>query len=288
MPVVECPIPGCTYKTPELDNVVVAALITAHSMTHSNKSDASVARVEKVKRPSISLAGTTEDCLYFKERWAEYVVATKISGKELSIQLLDCCEEKLRRDLTRSSAGSLMEKSEEDLLIDIRKLAVREENVMVSCATLRNMRQDREETIQSFLARLKGQANICKFLVTCSKCDSEINYVNEILKDTLIHGMEDSVIRLEILGHENQNFDLITLTKFIEARESVKRSAMRLSIPQNVDHIKSSYSKNKRENVKGLNTNTADKSTCCTYCGLKGHGSHPSIDVRKERCPAFD
>ena len=34
MPSVKCPIPGCTYATGNLDPVVVAALLNAHSVVH--------------------------------------------------------------------------------------------------------------------------------------------------------------------------------------------------------------------------------------------------------------
>ena len=44
--------------------------------------------------------------------------------------------------------------TEEAVLKAMRSLAVREENVMVARVTLNNMRQDRDETIRSFGARL--------------------------------------------------------------------------------------------------------------------------------------
>ena len=49
MPQVKCPIPGCDYETPDLDAVIVAALITTHATTHPTTSDIQ-ARIEKVKR----------------------------------------------------------------------------------------------------------------------------------------------------------------------------------------------------------------------------------------------
>ena len=66
MPVVKCPIEGCKYETPNVEPVIAAALITAHATSHQAPSQPTqMARVEKVKRPSISLAGTTEDWQYF-------------------------------------------------------------------------------------------------------------------------------------------------------------------------------------------------------------------------------
>ena len=91
MPVVWCPIDGCEYKTPDVDPVVAAALITTHATTHqaSRPKLMPAARIEKVKRPTISSAGTTEDWQYFRSRWGDYVKATRLEGTDKVIQLLE-------------------------------------------------------------------------------------------------------------------------------------------------------------------------------------------------------
>jgi len=133
-------------------------------------------KAEKVRHPTTSSAGTSEDWSYFLSRWADYKSTTKLAGKELIIQLLECCNENLRNDLTRAQGGTLTDKPEADVLAAIRQLAVREENTMVARVALHNMRQDRDETVRSFGARLQGQANICKFVTKCKNCGTEVNY----------------------------------------------------------------------------------------------------------------
>ena len=129
---VECPVDGCTYNTGDVQPVVAAALITAHALNHKAPAEPVLAaRVEKVKRPSVSSAGSTEDWLYFKSRWSDYVAATRLKGPDCVIQLLECCNEQLRRDLTRNAGGSLIAMSKDEVLIAIRRLAVREESTMV-------------------------------------------------------------------------------------------------------------------------------------------------------------
>ena len=62
MSVVKCPIEGWEYETPDVDAVIAAALIATHATSQQMPSQPTeTARVEKVKRPSISSAGTTED-----------------------------------------------------------------------------------------------------------------------------------------------------------------------------------------------------------------------------------
>ena len=199
MPVVQCPIEGFSYQTPDHGDAIVAALITAHCTSH-NTNPGNAAKLEKVKRPIISSAGTSEEWSYFMSRWRDYVDATKVSGKDRVIHLLECCDEDLRKDLTRSAGCSLTSKSEDEVLTAMRKLAVREENIMVARVSLQNMKQDNDEPIRSFCARLKGQANICKFSVKCPTCSIDISYTDAMIKDTLTKVISDSEIQLDLLA----------------------------------------------------------------------------------------
>ena len=62
---------------------------------------ATTAKVEKVRRPTISSAVSSEEWSYFLTRWKHYAEGTKLNSKDMVIQLLECCEEQLRKDLTR-------------------------------------------------------------------------------------------------------------------------------------------------------------------------------------------
>ena len=81
----------------------------------------------------------------------------------------------------------------------IRKLAVREENTMVARVVLHNMRQDRDETIRGFGARLQGQANICKFIIKCTNCDHENSYTDAIMRDAISRGLCDPEIQVKFI-----------------------------------------------------------------------------------------
>ena len=48
----------------------------------------------------------------------------------------------------------------DEVFTAMRRLAIREENTMVARVTLHNMRQDRDEPICAFVARLRGQASV--------------------------------------------------------------------------------------------------------------------------------
>ena len=250
----KCPFPECTYETAEVTDALVAVMLSVHSqgthatpgLTAATPSVTSNTKLEKVRPPTISAAGSSEDWSYFLTRWDDYVGATNVTGKDKVIQLLKCCDEQLRKDLTRNAGSSLTDKTAAEVMEAIKKLAVREENTMVARVQLNNMRQDWDETICSFGARLRGQAGVCKFLVTCPGCSAEVNYTENVLRDVLTRGLADSEIQLDLLGHRNQDMSLEEVFQFIEAKEAGKRSAGHLSQSQGVDATNSQYRRTNR------------------------------------------
>ena len=112
MPVVECPITNCNFTTADLGEDLVKTLLNMHFQdAHSTPQSPSAATnaAEKIKRPSIEAGGNAADWTSFVTRWNEYVEATNVTGKAQVLQLLECCNEQLRRAVTTSAGGSLME-----------------------------------------------------------------------------------------------------------------------------------------------------------------------------------
>ena len=55
----------------------------------------------------------------FSYSLAKYKTATKILGTDQVIQLLECCDEHLQKDLTHAAGGNLTNKPEADILAAI-------------------------------------------------------------------------------------------------------------------------------------------------------------------------
>ena len=247
--------------------------------THNNATQ-KPARAENVRRPSISMGGTSEEWQYFLTRWDDYKIATKIAGVDLVIQLLECCEEDLRKDLTRSAGGSLTNNAEEDVLRKMKALAVRQENIMVARVELQDMHQDIDEGIRSFSARVKGQANVCRYILSCPTCSSDVNYTDEIMKDIIVKGISDSEIQLDIISDRNQNMSLEDIMRYVEAKEAGKRSASKImGNTQNACGSRSTYKKALK--IKPTNE------TACSFCGKSGHGKSAPVNTRKKQCQAY-
>lgn len=156
----------------------------------------------------------------------------------------------------------------------MKALAVREENAMVARVTLHNMRQDRDEPVRAFGARLRGQASVCKYNKPRTGCGHDVNYAEAILVDVLCRGLADTEIQMDLLGDPNQEMTVEQALRFIEAKEAGKRSASRLSLTQTTDALGSSYQKQKRPPPR-----QPPREDSCTYCGGRGQSTNAPTRV---------
>ena len=161
---VKCPVDSCEYRPNVSDATLAATLLTIHAqsqhvaMPAPSHAAGATAKVEKISRPTVDEGISLEDWLYFEQRWQEYKDATRVAGLDLIYQLLDCCNpDGLRKNLVRVHRDTLASCNEYELLANIKKLAVRTENAMVARDILSNMRQDRDEPVRAYSARLKGR-----------------------------------------------------------------------------------------------------------------------------------
>ena len=139
----KCPFPSCEWTSPACSDELIAQLLKIHfagvhapttqtTTTLPSAAPETTDKGQKFVRPTISLAGTSEDWSYFLTRWDDYKEATGITGRNRVLQLLECCDEDLRRDLIRTAGGSLSSKTEDNVLKAMKLLAVRQENTMVA------------------------------------------------------------------------------------------------------------------------------------------------------------
>ena len=236
MDAVRCPFPGCTYSTPEgMEPAVTAVILSTHALSHSG---AVKAKPAPIKRPEITSGGTTENLSYFVTRWKAYSGAVQLSGQDVTIQLLECCDSKLRRDITRNAVGptKLEDMTEEGLLEAMRSLAVREENPGLRwpgqplAGWYRTGRNPFEHLQPGCEARLK-----CVGL--CTGCDVVSNHGEERVADQLCIGLADNEIQEDLLKDPNQDMSVEEMIRFIEVRASGKRSAASMTTPTSVNEL---------------------------------------------------
>ena len=274
MPVIVCPVPNCTYVTDDVDAMIAVALLNTRAIIQvpTPSMNAAAAKVERVKRPTVTSAGSSEEWDYFLVRRRDYVEATKVTGKDRTIQLLECCDVQLRKDLTRSIGmdHTLTVHPEEEILTLVRRFVVKEENTMVARVALHNMHQDRDETVRCFSARIRGQAGVCKFFLPCPDCSQTAYYTEEVLRDVVNRGPGDPEIQLDLLGDKNHDMTFEEVLRFTDTKEAGKRSASRLVDTHGAEAAKSSYTRNKT--MERIRHEPNAGTSRCTFCGQKGHG----------------
>jgi hypothetical protein len=233
MPKLKCPIDECEWESQDLA-VELAAVLTVALQAHLSRvhptDPAAAVKPEKLNRPAVGKGCTSEDWGYFSYLWTSYKTATKLPVADTNVQLLACCDADLRKDLHRTDK-EIEQQPEDAILTAIKSLAVRRENVMVSRLALHGMCQDREEGVRNYAARLKGQADVCNFIVRCP-CNppKNVNFTDQMVRDVLIRGLNDQDIQHDILGHENEAIPLEDVIKLVEAKEAGRRSQASLMV----------------------------------------------------------
>ena len=304
MPVFNCSYPGCDFATGDITEALANTMLTIHGQVHMAHARAppqpvttTPCKAEKVRRPTISAAGTAEDWTYFNSRWVEYKAATGLVGRDLVLQLLECCDDELHKDLTRNAGGSLADHSEGDVLASIKVLAVRQENIMVARDKLWQMQQDHGEPIRTFGARIRGQASMCNLVIPCSTdgCTHSHSFMEQILRDVLVRGLADPEIRLAVLQDTNQDMSLEEAFKFVEAKEAGKRSVSQMLATNEV--AAAGRGSRYRQAKKSTTPKPAPpppppppagQNAKCGYCGKTGHGKNASPEVRSQNCTAYN
>ena len=204
-----CGYADCSFKTGELSEAAAVSVLNSHAAQHvaprTHSSTTPQERVEKVARPMLSIGCSDETWKYFVYRWGSFKLVSHIKAENTVTQLMECCDEELRMNVYRTH-GRIENLTETAVLEALKIQAVRTENVIIARVNHIQMRQDRDEPIRSYMARLKGHANSCEYTVshTC-QCGivAEVSYSDAMVRDVLASGMEDSEIQAKLLRESN-------------------------------------------------------------------------------------
>ena len=305
----ECPVPDCTlgknggkYETTPLESQEAMQMLNLHLQFNHRQQGGDQqdpggggarTKVEKVPRPTLGKGLSEDKFVHFERLWKRYRRASSLTDEQqVRDQLLSCCNDELAEDLGNLFGDQLDVKTEEQLLMEMRRLAVLSQNHLVNIVRLRAMVQDRDEPIRTYLARLKGAAGVCNLTVRCS-CDpsTAVSYSDKELLHCMVNGLSDKDIRNQVMG-KVEVMDLETTIKFVEAKEAGKKAGDYLDNGDlNVNKL-TGYKQSQREGLEsGYDTPKEDvvvSEARCKYCNKKGHGSAPVLSKKREVCPAYD
>ena len=163
MPIIQCPIQGCTYATEDVDPAVAAALLVLHNNEHALASTAGAAaptrqRAPKIERPKISRGSSEEAWNTFSTRWSLFKRGTHLSPPETVQHLFQCCDDDLGDSILKGHP-SAVNGTEAVLLAAIKQLAVVPVAISVRRSDLLTNKQDHGENTRAYVAKLKGNAS---------------------------------------------------------------------------------------------------------------------------------
>ena len=293
----KCPYPSCDYDTgteiPEDGSIELKLqLLGIHERgvlpINTQPVQQAAPRTEKFSRPKLELKDgmvSEEDWEFFLHSWAEY--------KRLADPGLHCREilglslgEVAGRVFNRVGSAPYEKLTEQELLIEAKKLAVKRRNKLVNRIKLAGMVQGGDETITSYETRLKPIARTGKFKEQCSSCSQEVDFTEQMVLDHLIRGLADEAIQTKVLAMNDEDITLTKVIKFVESEELAKWSLSDTKAigPVSGLTVFKDKTKNSLTGKKKVCRKCGEqewphtaKSLCpgidhtCEYCDIKGH-----------------
>ena len=144
-------------------------------------------------------------------------------------QLLQCADLSLQRTLQNTiGSAALAKMTVIELMADIEKAESRQSDLL-NKVRLMDAKQEREEAVRTFVARLRGLANICALSTVCTKegCTQDMSYVEPSILLALVKCLYNGDTKSDFLSKVVQ-MNLEDTVAFVEAREIGRRDVQRL------------------------------------------------------------
>ena len=288
---IPCEFDDCAWKSVLCDAATGAKFLEAHIKgkhsqvedKHTPSAPSSKSRKERARRPEIRSEETEEDWAYILKRWSQYKTQCELTGTDVILQLLECCSEQLRRDHHRQyPATDITTAQESEVLGQLHKLAVRQQNKMVARVKLSSLTQDKGEGVRRFAGRVRELAVTGSYNVGCPSCKQDVDFTTEMVKCQVVTGLAMNSHQKDVLAHpEGNTMTLDKLLIFIEGKEQAERSQGLLAgsgFEAKKVEVENKFEKKKVFNCKWcgdkhqpgkVNCKAAEKK--CESCGIQGH-----------------
>jgi len=254
---------------------------------------------EKVRRPVIRAGLSDGEWSYILDAWLRYKRISNLNSapqERICMELRASCEPALDK-LLFDLFGNLLDNVDENQLLEyIKKAAVVSIHKEVHRQTFFRMVQGENESVNTFIAKLKAQAALCDFTVN-SNCSKEncahqqsVSFAEAMICHQMVSGLNDQDNQAQLLSEAEK---LDTLEKKFErllAMEAVSQCTPQLGPNMsNQSKIAAQRSGYKRQGKKKPASPSPQQSTPkdnwkCPGCGKT---SHPGKTNAREDCPAW-
>ena len=155
-------------------------------------------RVNKAKpdRPTIKQCSSDGDWQLYEDSWKRYKQMCKLTDPTESRNELRCtCAHEVNQLLFDIIGPATLDTcTENELLGYIKSVAVEGSHKEVHRQRFQALKQEEGQRITSFLAKLKSQAQLCDFNVTCpnQQCQRSVSYSTNMVAGQLIAGLHNT------------------------------------------------------------------------------------------------
>ena len=208
-----CSVPGCPYKTPE--GIPNWDLLTQQLEVHqksvhlgpantgppANVTNIGSSKTDKKTHCANTNQMSEESWRFFLDEWSRYKRQTGIKDQELLDELWNCMTDNLRQ-LAFAEGGTTNLNTEADMTERIKSLAVVSLHPSVHVINLHKMRQESDENVHAFAARVRGIATSCDLKKKCSSCQSVVNFQEETAHNVVMAGLCDQSMKEKVLAQD--------------------------------------------------------------------------------------
>ena len=234
------------------------------------------------KLPEITSEMTHAQFRKVETDWHVYKQLTKIPPSEIEPLLYSACDDTVQTNIINSTV-KFFDLTEKKMFETLEEVVTRRVNSAVHRKNFRNIKQEENETIQSYLTRIRSAAVDCEFV--CPECDLDISRVD--IKDQFVQGLQNETLQMDILAKADQLKSFEEVVKHSEAYETALRDQTLLQ-PTNassqVNRI-SDYRKIKQGSKFSKPQHTSAPESC-SGCGSADHGTR-GTPPRHTHCPAW-
>ena len=163
----------------------------------SSSSNRFVQKRGSLPRPKVGLGSLEADWGFFTAQWSRYVAGSHMTDEQQVHQLWAVCSEELQRAMHDGGQGRVTDPG--TLMDNIRLISVRKLNNLVNICEFQSMTQNSSETCTAFGTCLNGLSNICDMYTSCSECEAQVSFTEDMILYQFIRGLKDSQIQSKIL-----------------------------------------------------------------------------------------
>lgn len=252
-----------------------------------NKRYQPTANIRQPDRPIISCNMDEKDWAVFIDSWQRYKLMTGINDADyVKMELRAACSQEINR-LLFEYVGPLQldQANERELLEHIRAIAVKVIHKEVHRMKFTQMKQMDGEPIMQFIARLKAQASLCQFSVSCCThlpTPVLISYTDDMVAQQLLAGLANQEFQSKILSESASLPTLASKVDRLRCLEASEESATHFRPSSSVLPSHNSAAQ-KPQQRKQINRPVRTAERRCRGCG---RASHPGKSMRRNDCPA--